>query len=105
MSLGRAPAQEDLYNSTRAACQARLSETSLYSLLARESHRLFADEHFANLFTQVGRDSVPPRIVAVVMALQRFNGLSDREAADAFAFDMRWKYAAGALDLIFPRFG
>lgn len=104
MSLGRAPAQEDLYNSTRAACEARLSETSLYRLLARESQRLFADEHFADLFTQVGRDSVPPRIVAVVMALQRFNGLSDREAADAFAFDMRWKYAAGALDFDHPGF-
>jgi hypothetical protein len=30
--------------------------------------------------------------VAVVMVLQ---GLSDREAVDAFAFDLRWKYAAG----------
>jgi Transposase DDE domain/Transposase domain (DUF772) len=104
MSLGRAPAQEDLYNSTRTACEARLSATSVYRLLARESHRLFADEHFADLFTQVGRDSVPPRIVAVVMVLQRFNGLSDREAADAFAFDMRWKYAAGALDFDHPGF-
>jgi hypothetical protein len=36
--------------------------------------------------------------VAVVMVLQRVHGLSDREAVDAFAFDLRWKYAAGALD-------
>jgi len=32
------------------------------------------------------------------MVLQRLQGLSDREAVDAFAFDMRWKYAAGALE-------
>ena len=34
-------------------------------------------------------------IVAVVMVLQRIEGCADREAADRFAFDARWKYAAG----------
>ena len=29
--------------------------------------------------------------------LQRIEGCSDREAVDRFAFDARWKYAAGAL--------
>jgi len=38
------------------------------------------------------------------MVLQRIHGLSDREAADAFAFDLRWKYAAGALDFDHPGF-
>jgi hypothetical protein len=104
MSLGRAPHQEDLYSSTRTACEGRLAESSIFRLLARDSHRLFADEEFADLFTKVGRDSIPPRIVAVVMTLQRFCGLSDREAVDAFAFDMRWKYAAGALDFDHPGF-
>ena len=65
---------------------------------------LFADDAFADLFTDVGRRSISPRIVAVVMALQRFNGMSDREAVDAFAFDLRWKYAAGALDFNHPGF-
>ena len=41
---------------------------------------------------------MPPRIVAVVMVLQRLEGLSDREAVDRFTFDARWKYAAGGLD-------
>lgn len=98
MTLGRAPEQEDLFRSTRAACEARLPEKSIFRLLARDSHRLFPDEDFADLFTDVGRRSIPPRIVAVVMVLQRLQGLSDREAADAFAFDLRWKYAAGALE-------
>jgi len=47
---------------------------------------------------------VPPMIVAVVMVLQRIEGLSDREAVDRFAFDARWKYAAGGLDFDYPGF-
>ena len=104
MSLGRAPRHEDLHRSTRAACEARLPEPSIFRLLARESHRLFPDEAFADLFSDIGRCSVPPRIVAVAMVLQRVHGLSDREAADAFAFDLRWKYAAGSLDFDHPGF-
>jgi len=59
---------------------------------------LFGDELFADLFSIRGRPSVPPRIVATVMVLQRLFGLSDREAVEAFAFDSRWKWAAGGLD-------
>jgi len=65
---------------------------------------LFPDEMFADLFTDVGRRSVPPMIVAVVMVLQRIEGCSDREAVDRFAFDNRWKYAAGGLDFDYPGF-
>ncbi|MBU3067848.1 transposase [Nocardia sp. NEAU-G5] len=53
---------------------------------------------FTDLFIDVGRRSVPRSIVAVVMVLQRIEGLSDREAVERFAFDARWKYAAGCLD-------
>ena len=59
---------------------------------------------FADLFTDVGRRSVPPMIVAVVMVLQRIEGCSDREAVDRFCFDARWKYAAGGLDFDYPGF-
>ena len=57
---------------------------------------------FADLFDGAGRRSVPPMIVAVVMVLQRIEGCSDREAVDRFAFDARWKYAAGGLDFDYP---
>jgi len=57
-----------------------------------------------DLFAVTGRRSVPPRIVAVVMVLQRWLGLSDREAVAAFEFDARWKYACGGLDLDYPGF-
>ncbi|MGM0386210.1 MAG: transposase, partial [Actinomycetota bacterium] len=65
---------------------------------------MFPDEMFADLFTDVGRRSVPPMVVAVVMVLQRIEGCSDREAVDRFSFDRRWKYAAGGLDFDYPGF-
>ena len=73
-------------------------------MLQRECFNLFPDEMFADLFTDVGRRSVPPMSVAVVMVLQRMEGLSDREAVDRFAFDVRCTYAAGGLDFDYPGF-
>src|ERR1700694_2234993 len=83
-------------------CEGRVAPDSIYGVLHRECFNLFPDEMFADLFTDVGRRSVPPMIVAVVMVLQRIEGLSDREAVERFAFDARWKYAAGGLDFDYP---
>jgi hypothetical protein len=104
MTLGLAPTQGDLLRSTVHLCEGRVAEDSIYSVLHRECFNLFPDSMFADLFTDVGRRSVPPMIVAVVMVLQRIEGLSDREAVDRFAFDARWKYAAGGLDFDYPGF-
>ncbi|MGH8959792.1 MAG: IS1182 family transposase [Jatrophihabitantaceae bacterium] len=104
MTLGLTPRQPDLFRSTSVFCEPRVAPDSIYGLLHRECHRLFGDEMFADLFTDVGRRSVPPMIVAVVMVLQRIEGCSDREAVDRFAFDARWKYAAGGLDFDYPGF-
>jgi len=104
MTLGTTPTQGDLLRSTVQLCQGRLGEDSIYAVLHRECFNLFPDSLFADLFTDVGRRSVPPMIVATVMVLQRIEGLSDREAVDRFAFDARWKYAAGGLDFDYPGF-
>jgi hypothetical protein len=104
MTLGVAPRQGDLFRGTAAVCEGRVAPDSIYGILHRECFGLFPDEMFADLFDQVGRRSVPPMIVAVVMVLQRIEGLSDREAVDRFAFDARWKYAAGGLDFDYPGF-
>ena len=104
MTLGQSPTQADIFRSTAAYCEGRVGAGSIYALLHRECHRLFPDALFADLFTDIGRRSVPPMIVAVVMVLQRLEGLSDREAVDRFAFDVRWKYAAGGLDFDHPGF-
>jgi hypothetical protein len=93
-----------MFASTTGFCEPRLSPDSIYGLLHRECFRLFPDEMFADLFADSGRNCVPPMIVAVVMVLQRIEGCSDREAVERFAFDARWKYAAGGLSFDFPSF-
>ena len=75
MSLGTTPTTEDLFKSSAGLCEARLAEGSIYRILHDEGHRLFPDEAFADLFETRGRQSVPPKIVAVVMVLQRIEGL------------------------------
>jgi hypothetical protein len=105
MSLGLAPRQADMFATTASFCDGRVAPGSIFGLLHRECHRLFPDELFADLFCDaVGRRSVPPMIVAVVMVLQRVEGCSDREAVDRFAYDVRWKYAAGGLEFDYPGF-
>ena len=104
MTLGVTPRQGGSLASTAAFCEGRIAPDSVYALLHRECSALFPDEMFADLFAATGRRSVPPAIVAVVMVLQRLEGCSDREAADRFAFDARWKYAAGGLDFDYPGF-
>ncbi len=103
MALGHAPDSEDLFRSAAIFCGDQLEPTSIYRLLHDSCHRLFPDEAFADLYQRTGRRSIPPRVVAVVMVLQRLEGLSDREAVERFRFDMRWKYAAG-VPLDYPGF-
>ena len=95
VTLGRADHQGDLFDEVDRFCEEMLPENSIYGFLARERDRLFPDDLFADLFTGTGRRSVPPSVVATVMTLQRLEGLSDREAVDRYAFDARWRYAAG----------
>ena len=100
MTLGRQLRRPELPTAGARWCEAALPEGSVYRFLARERGRLFPPELFADLFESTGRRSVPPSILAVVMVLQRLEGLSDREAADRFAFDVRWRYAAGVADAV-----
>jgi hypothetical protein len=104
MTAGTTPRQADLWRGTAAVCEGRVGKQSIWAVLYHQGDRLFGDELFADLFAEVGRRSVPPRIVATVMVLQRLQGLSDREAVQAFSFDARWKYACGGLPFDYPSF-
>jgi hypothetical protein len=95
VTMGRADRQGDLFDDVVRFCQDSLPGNSIYGFLARERDRLFPDELFEDLFQASGRRSVPPSVVATVMVLQRLDGLSDREAVERYAFDVRWRYAAG----------
>ena len=95
MTLGLAERQGGLFDEVNRFCERTLAENSIFAVLHRERDGLFPDELFADLFCERGRRSVPPSVVATVMVLQKLHGLSDREAVDAYAFDARWRYAAG----------
>ena len=71
-------------------------EGSVYAFLAEHRHRLFPDDMFADLFkSSRGRPSQPADLVATVLVLQSLEGLSDRDALQSLATDLRWKVAAG----------
>ena len=73
-----------------------LPSGSVYAFLAEHRRELFPDAMFADLFpSHLGRPSVPADVVAAVLVLQALEGLSDREAAEALTFDLRWKAACG----------
>jgi Transposase domain (DUF772) len=100
VTLGRQLRRPELPTVGARWWEAALPGGSVYRFLARERARLFPPELFADLFQPIGRRSVPPSILAVVMVLQRLEGLSDREAADRFCFDVCWRYAAGVADAV-----
>jgi hypothetical protein len=96
MALGVAQVQERFEN-PREILGDRLREGSIYRLLADHGDRLFPDDYFADLYKDSvrGRPTVPARVLATVMVLQSFEGLSDREATDRLEVDLRWQAAAG----------
>jgi hypothetical protein len=96
MAVGRADRQLR-FDDASALLGERLAEGTIYHLLAVEGHRLFPDDYLADVFTDStkGRPTVPARVVCTVMLLQAHEGLSDRDAVDRLAFDLRWKAAAG----------
>ena len=103
MTVGSTPRQSSLLKGTGFVGD-RIAEDSIFAVLHRDGHRLFPDDMFADLYKSTGRRSVPPQVVATVMVLQRWFGLSDRDAVEAFEFDNRWKYACGGLDYDAPGF-
>ena len=68
----------------------------MFAFLAAHRLALFPASMFSDLFpTDRGRPSIPPDVVASVLVLQSLHGLSDRQAAEAVLFDLRWKAACG----------
>jgi hypothetical protein len=69
---------------------------SVYAFLAEHRRELFPGAMFADLFPSPrGRPSEPADVVAAVLVMQALEGRSDREAAEALTFDLRWKAACG----------
>lgn len=69
---------------------------SFFALLAEHGDRIVRDEDFAECYSQrMGRPSIRPSQLAKVMLLQHRTGLSDEQAMEAVAWDLRWKVALG----------
>jgi hypothetical protein len=71
---------------------------SMFAFLAVHRAEVFPDEDYADLFAPpgAGRPSLPATRMAAVLTLQVLHDYSDREAAEAARFDVRWKVATGA---------
>ena len=73
-----------------------LPEGSFFALLAEHGHRIVRDGDFAECYSsRMGRPSIRPSLLAKVMLLQHRTGLSDEQAMEAVAWDLRWKVALG----------
>jgi hypothetical protein len=73
-----------------------LPEGSFYALLAEHGDRIVRDEDFAECYSQrMGRPSIPPALLAKVLLLQHRTGVSDEQAMECVAWDLRWKVALG----------
>jgi hypothetical protein len=68
---------------------------SMFAFLAEHRACLFPEEQYADLFSMIGRPSIPATRMAAVLTLQALHELSDRECAEAVRCDLRWKVACG----------
>jgi hypothetical protein len=73
-----------------------LPEGSFFALLAEHGDRIVRDSDFVDCYSQkMGRLSIPPSQLAKVMLLQHRTGVSDEQAMECVAWDLRWKVALG----------
>jgi len=67
-----------------------------YQFAVAMRNGLFGDADFAGLYSQWrGRPSVPPSLLAAMVVLQCHDKVSDAEAIERSAFDLRWAAALG----------
>lgn len=92
--LGKRSPQRELFRPDNSLIK-HVGADTFYGFLARHGGRLFRDSDFADLYGDRGRPSVPPSQLCVLLTLQAKEGVSDQEAVDRTAFDIRWKVALG----------
>ncbi len=93
--LGRQSPQDELFRPDHLY-RDHVGQDSFYGFLASARRDLFRDDDFAGLYrTAKGRPSVPPSQLCVALLLQTREGVSDEEAIQRTAYDLRWKVALG----------
>ena len=93
--LGKRPQQTSLYD-VGNVYDLELPTASFYAQLAQVSQHLFKDDDFATFYTEhFGRPSIAPSLLALTMVLQHHDMVSDEEATQRTAFDLRWVAVLG----------
>ena len=93
--LGKRKSQVDLFD-VGNVWPLDLKPSSFHAQLAKVSATLVSDEDFAALYSDGrGRPSVSPSHLATLTILQTYHGVSDLEAVERSAYDLRWSAALG----------
>jgi len=93
--LGRHSPQGELFRPDNVHLD-HVGRDSFYGFMAKARHQLFKDVDFAGLYRKDhGRPSVPPSQLCIALLLQAREGVSDDEAIQRTAYDLRWKVALG----------
>ena len=93
--LGHESEQRSFFDAS-SAVEGMLEAGSFYEVLCREGPRLLSDDDFVTCYdVTTGRPSAPPSRMFRLLLLQVYEGLSDRQALDRMAFDLRWKAVLG----------
>jgi transposase/IS5 family transposase len=93
--LGREREQRSFFDASLAV-EDLLEPGSFYEVLHRHGPRLLSDDDFLDCYdVTTGRPSVPPSRMFRLLLLQIYEDLSDRQALERMAFDLRWKAVLG----------
>ena len=95
--------QAEIPAETTRIAHAAFPKGSALMRLRDELGEIFSASQFADLFPAKGQPAMSPGRLALVVVLQYWEGLTDRQAADAVRSRIDWKYALG-LELTDPGF-
>ncbi len=91
--MGRQKSQVSLMNIRALLGRSAIPDNSLYGRLAEWGEGLLPEKIFASMYSEQGRPSVPPIMLAKALLLMYYEDVSDREAENRARYDLRWKYA------------
>ena len=78
---------------TRGVVERMLPADSIFRLLGEEAQEIFDEAAMVEMYHHRGRGALNPVMMSIVLILQYFHNLPDREAADAARMRLDWKYA------------
>ncbi len=93
--IGKRDSQQQLFD-VGNVWALTLSPSSFHGQLAKAGPHLFKDSDFAAIYNEKhGRPSIPPSLLALATILQHEAKVSDDEAIERTAYDLRWAAVLG----------